>query len=264
MRIMTCNLRYAGAQDGPNNWEYRAKACVQVIAAQCPDLLCVQEMWPIQGQAIQAGLKQIGSYKAIGYPKTAYDDLEPNTIFYRQDCFERLNNGGYWLSETPHIPGSRSWDSADIRLLTWARLRYCPQDWEFRVLNTHLDHISQRARLQQTQMILADTQAYPESIPHLLLGDFNADYTNPLFQPFWRAGWVDVCAQHLGEAAQQSTFNGFGAETPQRHLGRIDWILTRGPIQSTQAAIIQEMPQGCYPSDHWFVVAEVEPITLVP
>ena len=39
MKIITCNIRCFGADDGDDNWIHRKDFCAQVIRAQEPDLI---------------------------------------------------------------------------------------------------------------------------------------------------------------------------------------------------------------------------------
>ena len=61
-------------------------------------------------------------------------------IFYRRDRLDTLRWGTFWLSETPDIPGSRSWDAALERIATWTVLRDRQTSEEFLAVNTHFDH----------------------------------------------------------------------------------------------------------------------------
>ena len=45
-------------------------------------------------------------------------------IYYRRDRFERdvTEEGTFWLSDTPEVPGSKSWGNSYPRVVTWIRL----------------------------------------------------------------------------------------------------------------------------------------------
>ena len=51
MRVMTWNLWW---RFGP--WEQRAAAIRQVIAAEAPDIVCLQEVWSLDGDSIASWL----------------------------------------------------------------------------------------------------------------------------------------------------------------------------------------------------------------
>ena len=48
MKVLSCNIRYYGGDDGPNAWDERRDLCIQVIAMRRPDLVCLQECWEEQ------------------------------------------------------------------------------------------------------------------------------------------------------------------------------------------------------------------------
>src|SRR5512133_936962 len=134
MRILTCNVRTSLAQDGENHWDRRKDLCVKVIRAQAADLICCQEMTAVQQRDLQAGLPE---YEWFGMADEPATEAPVNSIFCRKDRFRRISAGGYWLSQTPHVPGSRSWQSACVRLCNWLRLAERTSGKEFRIANTH-------------------------------------------------------------------------------------------------------------------------------
>jgi endonuclease/exonuclease/phosphatase family metal-dependent hydrolase len=180
-----------------------------------------------------------------------------NTIFYRSDVFRRISAGGHWLSETPHVSGSRSWDSDCIRLCNWLRLFEAASGKEFRIANTHLDHISQAAREGQARMLNEDAAAYDTTYAQLLTGDMNCNAQNPALVSFKSAGWQDTYEAVHGADYAGNTFHGFLGPTYERPEGKIDWIFARGSVRTHNAAIITTAVGGRYPSDHYFVSADI-------
>ena len=39
MKILTCNIRYAGATDGDNGWPRRRDLCAEVIRSRTPEII---------------------------------------------------------------------------------------------------------------------------------------------------------------------------------------------------------------------------------
>ena len=72
---------------------------------------------------------------------------ETAVIFYRKDKFELLEQNTFWLSETPEVPGSRSWETSDTRIATWGKFEVKATGKIIYVFNTHFDHISSLARV---------------------------------------------------------------------------------------------------------------------
>ena len=152
MRIITCNIRTSLAADGDNNWDHRKELCRDVIASHKPDIICFQEMTAKQHSYLASELEH---FSWVGTTDEPAGDRPVNSIFYRSSHLCATSVGGYWLSKTPHIAGTRSWQSAGVRLVTWAVLKTKRHDREFRIVNTHLDHKIQNARVGQARMTLA-------------------------------------------------------------------------------------------------------------
>jgi len=255
MRIATCNIRCYPAQDGPNHWELRKEYALNLIRSLHADIVCFQELWRPQCDFAQKALPE---YASFGLADEQQTDRPMNALFWRRDAFDLVSSGGYWLSETPHISGSKSWDSACVRLANWLRLKERDSGREFRVVNTHLDHVGQVARENQARLICEDAVAYPEDYPQLLTGDMNCDATNAAIAAFVDAGWRDTYAAIHGPADPGHTYHAFEGTAYAGDIGKMDWIFSRGELKVESAAIIDESRAGRFPSDHYFVVADIE------
>ncbi len=260
MRILSCNIRCYGGEDGENNWEHRKGISIDVIRDQAPHIICFQELWIQQWRDIAPAFPEFAFF---GMVDTVLGRHPMNGILYRKDTFSRVSAGGYWLSETPHITGSSSWDSACIRLANWIRLEERASGKEFRIINTHLDHVSQKARENQARLVNDDTAAYPDEYPQILTGDMNCDIRNPAIQAFKRAGWLDTYAAVHGAADPGHTYHAFMGPAFKSRIGKMDWIFARGSLDIRDATILRDARAGSqtgdkrFPSDHYFIAADV-------
>ena len=252
MKILTCNLRGFGEGDGLDAWIHRKELCVDVIKSETPDIICFQEMAQIADMT--AAFPYYATYAMIDEP---CGDRPTNSIFYRREGYTRLSAGGYWLSETPHVPGSKSWESQCVRLANWIRLEDRATGKEFRVVNTHLDHIGQNAREHQAKLIVEDSAAYPDDYPLILTGDMNCDSSNSAIDTFKADGWIDTYGTVHGNEDPGHTFHEFLGPDYKTELGKIDWIFGRGKIQTVDAAVLTNSLNNRFPSDHYFVSATV-------
>lgn len=255
MRILCCNVRYYGGRDGDNHWNYRKSLCARVIRSRRPDIVCTQEMSIEQHRDMIAFLPEYAWY---GMVDTTNGMNPQNAIYYRRDAFWLISSGGYWLSATPHVAGSSSWESSCVRLANWVRLVETSTGAELRVVNTHLDHVSQPAREGQAALINADATAYAAERAQVLTGDMNCDGTNAALKSFIDAGWVDTYASVHGPGEPGFTFHGFEGTAHRTTLGKIDWVFVRGSVRVLDAEIVRDSEGGRYPSDHYFVGATIE------
>ncbi len=255
MIILTCNIRCSGANDGDNDWIHRREYCINVIKSRNPDIICFQEMWEDQFADMR---KAFSAFKCYGIPDEANGNRPMNCIFYKGDAFEYVCSAGYWLSTTPHVPSSQSWDSRCIRLANWIRLIDNKSGKEFRIINTHLDHRGQTAREQQAQVIVDDSLAYDDHYPQILTGDMNCDKTNQAIINFTNGGWEDSYQKIHGSNEPGFTFHSFEGSSFTSDIGKMDWVFTRGKVQTVAAEIIKDNQDGFYPSDHYFISAALE------
>ena len=267
--ILTCNIRVALPEDDAagNGWKARRELCIEVIRAQKPDIVCLQEVLREQMEDLAHGFPDFASFGFEGPEMDArtvgYQLIAKNPILYSRERYDLVSAGGFWLSETPHLPGSLSWESARARHVNWVRLRDRASRRQFRVLSTHLDHVSQHAREEQIKLILAEAAVYPPEFPQVLAGDFNAGATNPVLKLALDAGWTNSHTAAPGPRDEGNTTHGFlGPKyTPKTEAGRkrgpIDFILTRGPVSTLSWKIIRDGRDGRYPSDHYFVTARL-------
>jgi endonuclease/exonuclease/phosphatase family metal-dependent hydrolase len=175
------------------------------------------------------------------------------TIFYRQG-FQVKDSGEFWLSETPDVYRSTSWDSAFPRMVTYGLFQEPGRNLWFYFVDTHLDHISSLARLHGARLIREFFQGKDQ--PLILVGDFNEPPDGAVFQELTSTGhrlkdaWRTLHPQGP-EPPTQHNFDGH----PRGH--RIDWILVTTPFQVTKAEIVGYNHSGRYPSDHFPYVVEV-------
>lgn len=263
LKVLCCNVRKNVPDDAAagNAWESRRDLCAEVMAAQKPDIICVQECFNEHFVYLRARLPDFDTH-GLSNSSTEYNPC--NAIFFARRRFELVCAGGFWLSETPHIAGSKSWDSASVRFANWVHLKDRGSDLEFRVTNTHLDHISQIARENQARLIIEYANALPSELAHLLTGDFNAEMSNPAVQIIKAGGWLDTYTAIHGPDDPGFTFHAFlgdrfpASRTEDKIKGKIDFIFCKGPIRPLAADIIRDSRGGRYPSDHYFLSADVE------
>jgi len=251
VRIMTFNLRFANPQDGANRWEFRKDLVVETILVSSPDLLGTQEGTVPQLEFLT---EHLTGYQPLVEHREVDRTCQYPTIFYRKQAFITGASGEFWLSETPEVHRSVSWDSAFPRLVTYGLFREIGRELWFYFANTHLDHISAQARFHGSRLIREFLLR--QGKPVILVGDFNEPPDAAVYQQFIGPGslltdtWRVL---HPGEEIPtQHHFNG------QPRGSRIDWILVTPPFRVRKAQIITYNRQGRYPSDHFPYLAEVE------
>jgi endonuclease/exonuclease/phosphatase family metal-dependent hydrolase len=262
VRVMSFNIRYGTASDGDNHWDQRREFLLETIRTFNPDLLGTQETLKFQRDWLAAKLPD---YEVLGVGRNdGKDDGEMMALYFRRDRFDRLDSGHFWLSETPDVIGSRSWDSALPRMVTWVRLqdRRQPDAVPLVFLNTHFDHKGPQARLESARLLRQRVESLRDGAAVIVSGDFNAgadsDPHGALFGE--HAGTASPLVDsfriaHPVATGDEGTFSGF--EASETKGARIDWIGVSRDWTVVNAAIDRTARDGRTPSDHCPVTAVI-------
>lgn len=257
--VMSFNVRGSQHRDGENEWSRRARLNVECIRRRAPDLIGFQEL--------QKGNLRIYDSELPGYEATigpAYENRGPfayNAIYWDPIKLKLLEEGGFWLSETPGRR-SRTWGSSHVRSANWGRFRDS-SGAELVHLNTHLDHRSGEARREGSRLILRRMDEIVGDLPVLLTGDFNCNPGSKTYKLYEAAGFSD--AHCLAGNPPENTFHRFLGRNfiakPPESEARLDWILLRngsGTRWETQFCYnVRDEEAPMYPSDHYPVVADL-------
>lgn len=260
LRVLSFNIRFDNPSDGPNAWENRKEKAASVIRLHDADLVGLQEALLHQLEDLQ---DELDGYGRIGVGR---DDGETEgeftAILYRKESVTPLKSGTFWLSETPSVPGSKSWDAAITRICTWAEFEHTQTGEVFYLFNTHYDHIGEEARLESSKLILNKIEEIAGDSPVVLTGDFNATEDSQPYKVLvenakgesgvnLQDAFYKTVHEHHGPT---STWSGFTEIVPDR---RIDYIFVNPDVTVKQHAILADQWDGRFPSDHLPVLAEI-------
>ena len=123
-------------------------------------------------------------------------------------------------------------------------------------MNTHLDHIGSIAMLNGAELIAQRAEAFGADIPVILTGDMNAEPDAAPCQAFRNAGFIDA-RDAAKESDKDHTFHDYQPENPIVH-SVIDYVFVKGGISVRKQKVIRKKIDGCYPSDHFPVIAELD------
>jgi len=262
IRVMSFNIRLGTAADGPNHWDLRKERVVETIMKFQPDLLGAQEVVNFQRDYLVGKLSDYDSFGAGR--EDGKEKGEMMTIFFRRDRFEKIDGGHFWLSDQPDTVGSKGWDAALPRLVSWVKLRdqTSPDGLPLLFANTHFDHMGEIARQESAILVRERLAAIGKGCHVVLAGDFNAaegsvPYRNlfsakpgdPLLHDTYRVAFTE-------KGPDEGTATNFVATNISGP--RIDWIAVGETIKVASAAIDRTAHEGRTPSDHFPVTAVLE------
>ena len=251
LRVMSVNVRVPVDTEGPARWEARREALARVIADADPDLVGTQELVPAQAGFLAARLPR---YAWFGRARGGGQDDERMGIFYRSDRLRLLDSGHFWLSETPSVPGSISWDHPYPRMLSWGLFERRADGRRLYLLNTHLPHRAGdgAARERGAALILQHVAGLPAGLPVVLVGDFN-DVPGSRVHLALTGELPDAWEQAPRREGPEGSFHGFTGQADRR----IDWVLQRG-LRVREARHVDARVDGILPSDHYPVLVELD------
>jgi len=251
--IITYNIRMNTAADKENAWPLRKDKVAGLLKFHEADIFNVQEALPEQMDDLAA------SFPGFDHVGVGRDDGkregEHMAIFFSTSRFEKLDDGMFWLSETPDRPGL-GWDAACNRTCTWIKLKDRITKKSFLVLDTHLDHMGVKAREEGAKLILARIpEINRENLPLIFTGDFNLVKNSVPIQTILGV---------LSDASEKSITPPYGPEGTSggfavKPLKRtIDFIFINNRVNVLRFGVLSDSFNMFYPSDHLPVLAEVQ------
>ncbi len=255
LRVMSFNIRYGTADDGPNHWTLRRGMLIELLRTQQADVIGVQEALHAQLQEVVAALPEYG---LVGVGRADGKEAgEYSAILYRTSRLTPLASGTFWFSDTPEVVASRSWGNEIERICTWARFED-RTGGRFYAYNLHLDHRSQPSRERSVQLLRARILARPSSDPIIVTGDFNAGEDNAAVRALREASTlplVDTFRVRQAAASDVGTFTAF--KFGQTQGDKIDYVFVESSTEVIAAEIVRTSRDERYPSDHFPVTATI-------
>ena len=258
LNVMTFNIRLNIKSDSLNAWPYRKDNAASQIKFHKTHVLGVQEALHDQMMDLSQSLSQ---YKYVGVGR---DDGktkgEYSAIFYDSTRLRLLGSSTFWLSLTPEIAGSKSWDAAITRIVTWAKFKDATSKKIFFVFNTHFDHIGKEARRESAKLIRQRVKEIAGSSPVIIMGDYNSkpsdDPIKILTDSTDKDRFIDTKAISLTpHYGPQGTFNAFTSKETDNEP--IDFIFLKGKWKVLQHATLSQTWGGRFSSDHFPVFTKL-------
>ena len=247
--VMSCNVRCLTPLDlGKKSWFYRADLLMQDITEQAPGIIGFQESTRWQYDYLTDVLTGYGS--VIDYrDDTLFSEGCP--IFYCEALYTLVDKGSFWLSETPDTM-SKDWGAACYRICSYVILREKSSGKEFVVFNTHLDHVSDEARIKGIAVVLDKISQFG-GLPAVIMGDFNAmeesDTYKSVTEHFLDARYA------AAETSSSHTYQNWGDASKYK---RIDYfMISKTGIDAQRYAVVQPVHDGVYASDHCPIVLQM-------
>ena len=189
------------------------------------------------------------------------EDGESGCIIYKKDKFTLLEQSTFWLSETPNVVGSKSWNTDNTRIVTWGKFRQSSDSNIVYLFNTHFDHVSSWAREESSKLLLKKIKEIAGKNPVIITGDFNFTSGSLAYQLLvdYYYNYLQVFdAKYISSAPNvgpSGTFNNFTINNPTE---KIDFIFTNPFFDVMTHEVIPDKYNGEFISDHYPVKVQVK------
>ena len=247
--VMSSNVRTWSPTDVlKKSWFYRADLLMKNIESVKPDIIGFQEVTPIHYKYLTKALK--GYDNVIKYR----DDSklhEACPVFYNTSRFTLKDKGSFWLSETPEVM-SKDWGAACYRICSYVILTENATGKDLVVFNTHLDHISDKARINGINVVLDKIKQFGR-LPSIIMGDFNADESSETYKAATQ-NFLDAKYQ-TENTMTGATYQNWGANLDDENIDY--FMISKEGIRVNEYRIIQTTYDGVYPSDHFPIVINI-------
>lgn len=252
MKIISSNIKFKDPSDAPHTWEKRLPILSNKIESFEPDFLATQEGRFDQLKELDRSLNNLS---LVSSHRDWIENRMYPCIFHNPKNTKIINSGDIWLSKTPNIPGSSSFESAFPRLCTWIEVLYKNQT-KFLIVNTHLDHIKESTRVSQIKVLIEEIiKLNTQNLPLILCGDFNDPPDGSVRKvidellPNLIDPWTEL------KTSEESSYHKFKGSFPKGK--RIDWTLVDKALSPKQTFLDKTSEDGIYPSDHFIVKLEL-------
>lgn len=242
-------------EDGIHNWPARTDLLISFLKKENSDIIGFQED---RGGQVLFLSENLSGYSRVGVGRdNGVDYGEHTSIFYKKDKFSLVESGTFWLSETPDVVASISWDTSRVRIATWARLKDLSTGKNLLVFNTHFDHKGKMSQRKSAELIVKKAKKLSTSKdePIIIMGDLNFEREyREAYEPFIKNFKDAKFATKTPAKGKNYTYNGFGRDS----VSEIDYIFISKNIQVNSYEQREIIEDGIYISDHGPVIAEVE------
>ena len=256
-KIISYNIRLDTEDDGVNAWPLRKERVVKLLKSYKPDVFGLQEAMFHQMEFIS---NKMPGYERVGLCRDdGKTEGEASPVYFNKSKFRMGRSGTFWLSETPSVVGSRGWDAACNRVVSWVELFPLKAgEKPFVVFNTHFDHMGEMARRNSAKLILHAVDSLAKDMNVIITGDFNskpADEPIRIINESKEPKLLNARLIALKKSDPGYTFTGFSVKDHETE--QIDYVFVNEGQMVSDYKVDERSKNGFYPSDHLAVIVTV-------
>ena len=243
MNVATFNVRCGGPRKSAaaprkgdykkyNGWDDRKQHLCDMINFEAFDVFGVQEArYPQMLDMVD----RLPDYAYIGGGRDdGAQKGEHCAIFYRKAKYKVLEQGNFWLSDTPDVP-SYSWNAKYRRICTWGLFQNKKTKELFYFINTHVNWgLSSPNSAKMLVEFVKEKCTKTDNV--ILTADFNATQDSDLYKIITSNGFEDTYESSKYRFAPTGTGQGFRINYFTHR--RIDHIFVSKGIKSSRYGVL--------------------------
>ncbi len=226
VKLMTFNLRYDTTSHPCMSLNVRGPHLMEIIKKYDPDSISFCEatddwMNYLRNEMSKLGYGCVGVGRNSGQtgPTLTGSGNEHSPVFYKTDKYELLDSNTFWISSTPELKGTTSWDSSMNRICSYAVLKNKETNAMYAHFGTHLDHKGSESRQNAAFVIetyIDEVLKKYGDVGIVVSGDFNDSMQSNMYLAF--TSYLDDARTLAKEKlVTGSTFNGYSPDEWERN-----------------------------------------------
>lgn len=241
--VVSANVRcFAPGDLFKKSWFYRAPLLIQTLKSAAPDIIGFQEVTPVHKQYLDKALRGFGSVMLYRDDSLIHESCP---IYYSESKFDLIDKGGFWLSETPDVM-SKGWGAAFNRVCSYVILAQKTDGKQLVVFNTHLDNVSEEARINGIKLVLQKIEQFG-GMPSIIMGDFNTGENTETYRA--AVSLFNDAKYQTEDTDSGATYQGYGQSLNDENLDY--FMLSKTGIETLSYKVLRDTYDGVYPSDHF-------------
>jgi endonuclease/exonuclease/phosphatase family metal-dependent hydrolase len=248
LKTVSFNIRCCDDENG-NSIAERAPRLFSVIEPYDPDVIGFQEYTPAWENQISKLFS--ADYDIFLKYRSTTGWLECGPIMWKRDKFEKVDQGYFWLSDTPEIESFGGDECKHNRICTYVILRDIESDKKFTFMNTHFG-FGTEYQVKSARLICEFARKISD-YPTFITGDFNLTPESEAYPEILKY-FKDSNALTAND--WRATYHGY--DVSKNTDGHIDYCFVDDKIKPLCSRIMDELVDGKFPSDHFGLYTELE------
>lgn len=211
LNLATFNIEYRNKNEG-YPWEQRLEYVNELFRKYDFDVVGVQEPFRPEYDDLVARLGD--KWESIFACTNLEKDDFSNSIFWRKERIEKLDDGLFWYTEVPGKNGG--FGGPSCRLCIWAKFRDKSSGNIFFLFNSHFDFVVYDAQMSSARLLLRNIQEISAGYPAFCTGDYNATEDNPAIELLAAGPWIKDAMTQARKAVNPKTTSTGHYATPAK------------------------------------------------